>query len=117
MIDHADTTDLLDQTTQTLTGESGTPTPQEGIALIDQWIAPLEAGENTKPIAEELQKLKTLLKAEPVDSGAVFAILGEIAIQLTAIAPDMGSEGEMPSLLEGLASALRLTAGTSKADQ
>ena len=116
MINLADTTDLLDQTTQKLKDDSEALTPQAGIALIDQWLPALSAAENTKPIAENLEQLKVLLKTEPVNSDEVFTKLGELAVQLSLLAPDTGSEGEMPSLLEGLSAALKLAAGTSKSD-
>ena len=113
MINLADATNLLDETTQKLSAESQTLTPGEGIALIDQWIAPLENAENTRPIAEELKQLKSLLQAENVDSAAVTGQLEKIAGELSLLAPETGSEGEMPSLIEGLAAALRLAAGAS----
>jgi len=117
MINLADTTDLLDQTTQKLKDDSETLTPQAGIALIDQWIPALSTAENTKPIAENLEQLKGLLQTEPVSSDQVFVVLGELAVKLTLLAPDTGSEGEMPSLLEGLSAALKLAAGNSKSDE
>lgn len=116
MTNLADTTDLLDQTTQKLKDDSETITPQAGVVLIDQWIPALSTAENTKPIAENLEQLKVLLKTEPVNSDEVFVVLGKLAGQLTLLAPDTGSEGEMPSLLEGLSAALRLASGTSKSD-
>ena len=116
MINLAETTSLLDETTQKLASESEKLTAQEGIALIDQWIAPLSASENFKSITEQLMKLKEILKSDPVDQNKVKDELGVISEQLSLMAPDMGSEGEMPSLVEGLAAAMRFAAGTSKAD-
>ena len=110
----ADTTDLLDQTTLKLVDDSTVLTPVDGVQIIDQWITPLSASENTKPIADELLQLKSLLQSEQVDGEAVTAKLSKIADQLSLLAPETGSEGEMPSLIEGLASALRLAGGTSK---
>lgn len=116
MINLADATNLLDETTRKLTEEPQTLTPPEGITIIDQWITPLENAENTKPIAEQLKKLKTMLHAENVDSNAVTQQLEEIAGELSLLAPETGSEGEMPSLIEGLAAALRLAAGGTKTE-
>ena len=110
----ANTTDLLDKTTLKLVDDSHVLTPEEGVEIIDQWITPLSDSENTKPIADDLQKLKSLLLSEQVDREAVTAQLSKLADQLSLLAPETGSEGEMPSLIEGLASALRLAAGTSK---
>lgn len=105
----ANTTELLENTTAQLMDEEKAITPQVGISLIDQWIGPLSEGENTLPIAEGLKTLKTLLQAEPVDSEAVMGQMGSVAAKVLLIAPDMGAEGEMPSLLSGLAAALRMS--------
>ena len=116
MINLAETTSLLDETTQKLTSEPEHLTAREGIALIDQWITPLASSENFKPINEQLLKLKEMLISDSVDQDQVKSQLGVISEQLSLMAPDMGSEGEMPSLVEGLAAAMRFAAGTSKAD-
>ncbi|MCE7062261.1 hypothetical protein [Dyadobacter sp. CY343] len=110
----ADTTELLDNTTTTLMGSEETLTPEIGIDLIDQWMVPLSESENTQPIAEELRKLKALLGTDPADSTGIVKQMGVIAAKVLLIAPDIGAEGEMPSLLAGLAAALRL--GTSDTD-
>ena len=116
MLSLADTTTLLDQTTTQLLGESEPISPQAGLALIDSWLDPLQQGENTRPLAQQLITLKALLKAQPVDESAVQAAMSPLAEQLSLLATDMGGEGEMPSLLEGLATALRQAAGTSRTD-
>lgn len=116
MLTLADTTDLLAQTTDLVSGERAQLTPQAGIGLIDQWIEPLQTAENTKPIADKLGQLKTLLQGGTVDEDAVRARLGELAELVSALGPATGSEGEMPSLLEGLSAALRQAGETSRAD-
>ncbi|MCE6989802.1 hypothetical protein [Dyadobacter sp. CY323] len=105
----ADTTALMDKTTAQLMDQENPITPRMGIDLIDQWIAPLSEGENTRPIAEELQKLKELLQADPLEAGSVVGQMGLVATKVLSIAPDMGAEGEMPSLLNALSAALRLS--------
>lgn len=114
MEDIADTTGFLDETTNKLMGEEKQLTPKEGIEIIDKWITPLEQSENTKPIADGLKKLKSLLGQEPVDSGAVISQMAGLAGQLVMIAPDMGAEGEIPSLLLALASAMRMAGDVPK---
>ncbi len=116
MLTLADTTDFLDQTTKILTGESGELTPQAGVAQLDQWIGPLQDAQNTQPLAAGLSELKTLLQTTPVDETAVRSQMGILAEQLSLMSADMGSEGEMPALMEGLAASLRKAGDTSKAD-
>ncbi|WP_157816185.1 hypothetical protein [Spirosoma pollinicola] len=116
MLSLADTTDLLDQTTRHLMGESGPLTPQAGVALIDSWLEPLQAGENTRPLADQLTALKALLEASPLQPEAVQTAMSPVADELSLLATDMGGEGEMPALLEGLSSAMRQAANSSKAD-
>lgn len=116
MLTLADSTDLLQQTTQQLSAGDDSLTPQAGIALIDQWLEPLMTAENTRPIADKLQQLKTLLQAPAINTDAVQTRMGELAELTSMLGTGVGSEGEMPSLLEGLSSALRETGQTSKAD-
>ena len=42
--------------------------------------------------------------------------MGTLAEQLSLMRADMGGEGEMPALMEGLSASLRQTGDTSKAD-
>ncbi|MFD2935070.1 hypothetical protein [Spirosoma flavum] len=116
MLSLADTTDLLDQTTTHLMGESGPLTPQAGIALIESWLEPLQGAENTRPLANQLAALNALLQAKPVNGESVREAIVPLTEQLSLLATDMGGEGEMPSLLEALSMALRQAADSSKAD-
>jgi hypothetical protein len=109
MLSLADTTDLL-------MGESGPLKPQAGVALIVSWLEPLQAGENTRPLADQLTALKALLEAGSLQPEAVQTAMSPVADELSLLATDMGGEGEMPALLEGLLSALRQAANSSKAD-
>ncbi|MCF0053449.1 hypothetical protein LXM25_25480 [Dyadobacter sp. LJ53] len=108
----ADTTELLETTISMLMGSQEPVTAQAGVALIDQWILPLSESENTQPIAQELQKLKGLLISDPTDSAVVTNQMKVIAEKVLMIAPDIGAEGEMPSLLSSLATALRTGTGS-----
>lgn len=116
MLSLADTTDLLDQTTTRLMGESGPLTPLAGIDLIESWLVPLQSADNTRPLADQLAALKALLQAKPLPEEAVRTALGPLADQLSLLSTEMGGEGEMPALLEGLSTALRQAGGRSKAD-
>ncbi|OIN59739.1 hypothetical protein [Arsenicibacter rosenii] len=113
MMTLADATSLLEQTTDFL---RNSPAPEAGITILDEWIGPLRQAPNTKPIADALAQLKTRLQADPVNDTDVRTSLGQIADLLSALSPETGSEGEMPSLLEGLAAALRESGETSITD-
>ena len=117
MITLANAMNLLLQTTEQLSANADTLTPQKGVALIDQWIEPLTAAENTQPIADQLNQLRSLLQAPATDENAVNTCLSELAEQTSIMGIGMGSEGEMPSLMDGLAAALRQAGQTSKVDE
>ena len=116
MMTIADTTALLDETTGKLSSEDAVLNPEAGVGLIDQWIGPLQAGENTKPIADKLDQVKKRLQTGETDDEAMRSTLSELADMISELGSQMGSEGEMPSLMDGLASAIRQIGGTSKAD-
>lgn len=116
MMTIADTTALLDETTGKLSLEDVMLNPEAGIGLIDQWIGPLQAGENTKPIADKLEQVKQWLQTGKTDDETMRNTLSELANMISELGSQMGSEGEMPSLMDGLASAIRQIGGTSKAD-
>lgn len=79
MLSLAESTELLQETTEQLT--AATVTPQAGLLLIDQWLEPLWAGENTQPIADALQHLKNLLSSPSVDADAVREAMSGLAEQ------------------------------------
>lgn len=116
MLSLADTADLFDQTTTLLTDDPDALTPQAGIDLIEQWVPALQAGENTRPLADQLIALKTLLAATPVDESAVRQAVSPLAEQLTLFSTQMGGEGEMPAHLDGVAAGLRQAASLDKTD-
>ncbi len=107
-------TDLLRQTTAQLTEDAGPLTPENGLALINQWIEPLLTTEHTKPIAEKLTQLKTLLEAEEQNPAAIRTRLAELA-KLTVVA-ESATEVDEPtaSVLDDLIIALKQAAGTSE---
>lgn len=109
MEDLADTSALLEETISRLMTEPEKLTAEDGVALADQWIKPLQSSENTKSIGDEVQKLKALLQGNPVNSEHVNNQMNTIAEKVALLAPDMGTEGEMPSLLTALATALRMS--------
>ena len=116
MMTLADSTELLQQTTEQLHADGAWLTPAAGITLIDQWLGPLAAAENTRPIADLLQHLKALLQAPQINNETVQQRMGELAQLTTTMGSGMGSEGELPSLMDGLASALRQAGQSARTD-
>ena len=111
-----DTSALLEETTNALS-QPEQPASETATTLIDQWIGALSEGENTQEFAGQLTELKTMLQNTPAEAGAVGPLMGKLAQKLTEFSTQVGSEGELPPLLTGLAAALRKAGGTSVADQ
>lgn len=109
-----DTTDLLGQTTDQLRGNTAQLTPEAGIALIDQWLEPLQTVQDTKPVAEMLTQLKTLLQTQPVNNEAVHMRLGQLAELTAALAATVG--GDTGPAVNALADALRQAGDAVKAN-
>lgn len=110
-----DSADLIGQTTSLLRGDAAQRTPDAGIALIEQWLQPLETAQNTKPVADMLGKLKTLLQTQPVNPEAVHLQLNQIAELTAALATT--ADGDIESSLGGMADAIRQAADAAKAGQ
>lgn len=111
----ADTTALLEETTSKLSSASVKLGAEAGVELIDQWVGPLQQGENTKPIADKMGQVKILIQSGEAGSEKMRNTLGELADMISELGPQMGSEGEMPSLMDGLATSIRQIGETSKA--
>ena|GEM_PF-6096113 len=116
MITLADASMQLDETTKKLSQQATTPAPGEGIALIDQWAGPLQEIEMMQPLSETLMALKKNLQDSPDNKSTIQETVSKLAQQVLELSSKMGAEGEMPSLLEGLASALRQLGEVSKTD-
>lgn len=114
MITLADASVQLDETKQILTENAQGLDAQQGIALIDRWVGPLADVEMMQPIAQTLDTLKRQL--EPYDSEAIRETVKTLAGQVDELSTQVGSEGEMPSLVDGLAAALRKIADVSRTD-
>ena len=116
MMTLADASIQLDETTKKLGTQGNGPTLQEGIALIDQWANSLQEIEMAQPLAKTLTTLKSHLQQSPTDKETIQETVGKLAGQISELSSEMGAEGEMPSLLEGLASTLRQLGEVSKTD-
>ncbi|MCF2488075.1 hypothetical protein [Dyadobacter sp. CY347] len=108
----ADTTELMENTISMLMGSDATVMTGPAIAITDQWILLLSESETTADIAAQLQELKNLIQTDPDNSESITGQLTAIAENVLLIAPEIGAEGEMPSLLAALATALRSVSGT-----
>lgn len=104
----ADTTELIRETTNLLMGGAKFITPQSAIELINQWIVPLSESESTRSITGILHKLRAILIANPTDAEGITGQMEFLATKISLIASDIGAEGEMPSLLAALSTALRM---------
>jgi hypothetical protein len=109
-----DSPDLLRQTTAQLTEATAPLTAQSGLALIDQWIEPLLTTEQTKPVAEKLTQLKTLLEAEELNPVAVRSRLVELAKLTVMVESATNADEQTASLLDDLIIALKQAAGTDE---
>lgn len=116
MITLADASIQLGETTKTLSGQANGPTTQESIALIDQWVGPLQEVDMTRPLSETLTALKAQLGESKPNKSAIQDTVSKLAQQVSEMSSRMGAEGEMPSLLEGLSSALRQLGEVSRTD-
>ena len=111
MLNHEESTTLLDSTMAVLEVEPNTATPQSGTGVIDQWLVELHKAENATDIATTLEQVKTQLKSDQINTGELTQLLTTLATQTAEFSTMMGSEGDMATRLEALASALKSLAG------
>jgi hypothetical protein len=106
--------DLLATTIAQLTEDSAPLTAQNGLALIDRWIEPLLTTEQTKPVAEKLSQLKTLLEAESLNPAAVRTRLAELARLTVVVESATQADEDFLGQLDDLVIALKQAAGTEE---
>lgn len=111
MLNHEESTDLLDSTMDVLETDVTNETPQTGTGIIDQWLEQLRQAENARDIADTLERVKTQLRSDQINAGELSGLLETLATQTTEFSTRMGSEGDIAPRLEGLSSALRSLAG------
>ncbi|AQG81045.1 hypothetical protein [Spirosoma montaniterrae] len=111
MLNHEESTELLDATMGVLEADITNETPQSGTGVIDQWIQQLSQADNTKDLTDTLERLKTHLKSEQTNSSELSQLLETLSTQTAEFSTRMGSEGDIAPRLEGLSSALRSMAG------
>ncbi|RYC68944.1 MULTISPECIES: hypothetical protein [Spirosoma] len=111
MLNHEESTDLLDSTMGVLEADVTNETPQSGTGVIDQWLEQLRQTDNATEIADTLERVKTQLKSDQINTSELSGLLQTLATQTTEFSTLMGSEGDIAPRLEGLSSALRSLAG------
>ncbi|WP_266363870.1 hypothetical protein [Tellurirhabdus rosea] len=113
MESHSETTSLLDKTIANLSNGSVSVSAMEGTSLIDQWIQSLRQGENTRvtAMADQLEQLRQALDNPTPQSENIHDILEKLATSVAEFSADTGSEGEITTQLQSLATALRNVSG------
>jgi hypothetical protein len=111
MISHEQSTELLDATMTVLEEKGTDSTPQSGTGIIDKWLVELRQADNATEIADILERVKTQLKSDQINTEELSQELSTLATKTTEFSTLMGSEGDIATRLEGLASALRSMAG------
>jgi hypothetical protein len=108
---HATATDLLDKTMATLAGGLSATDTQSGAEALNQWIAMLQAGENTSGLTDAMGTLKTQLSGKQPDPSVLRDLLTQLADQTREFSSTLGAEGDLAPRLEALSSTLRAAAG------
>ncbi|MFC5412954.1 hypothetical protein ACFPMF_26760 [Larkinella bovis] len=103
----AKTTDLLDETIETLGKEQLAQDNEDGLSLLQKWMEMLKQSENTQALAEKLTRLYEATTQESPDGDTIRNLLNEIADATEEFSGEVGPEGEIPAQLEGLTAALR----------
>ena len=114
MLNHEESTDLLDSTMDVLEGDIATATPQSGLGVIDRWLVQLHKTENATDITNTLEQVKTQLESDQITADELSKLLNTLATQTVEFSTMMGSEGDIAPRLDGLAAALRSLAGQIK---
>lgn len=94
-----------------LKADFSTQTPQSGLGIIDKWLVELRPADNTADIANSLERVKTQLESDQINTDEFVQILQMLAQQTVEFSTRMGSEGDIAVRLESVASALRSMAG------
>ncbi|MFD2935936.1 hypothetical protein [Spirosoma flavum] len=114
MLTHEESTTLLDSTMDVLEGDLANTTPQSGKGIIDQWLAQLNQVENATEISDTLEQVKTQLESDQINTDELVQLFDTLATQTSEFSALMGSEGDIATRLEGMASALKSLAGQLK---
>jgi hypothetical protein len=104
--DEAEETPDVDELLETLHGDVTDIEPEEGVQVIDQWLAVLKGSkeEGVKEIASHLQQLKKLLKGKKTDAAEIAEVLTQLGEETEAFAADAarGIKGPVQKLGKAL---------------
>ncbi len=109
--------DLLDETMAVLSPETIPTEAAAGTDVLTKWIDILREGINTKDLAQSLQALQATISAPGATPADLEPVLQDLAYQVTELSANVGSEGDMVTRLQALASALQDLAGKLHAAQ
>ncbi|RAJ94044.1 hypothetical protein LX87_03928 [Larkinella arboricola] len=107
MESHSTATDLLDKTIDSLAHGPGVSVSETNTDLLQQWIGILNESENTRDLAGKLSQLQEAVTQSSPDPATINGLMTEIADAVQEFSGEIGPEGELPSQLQGLATALR----------
>jgi hypothetical protein len=104
-------TDLLDDTMQVLAFDA---IPSDAIPATDvlkRWTDVLDEGINTGELTQSLNALRTAINEPNTSPSDMEPLLNDLAGHVTAFSANVGSEGDMVTRLQALATALQDLAG------
>jgi hypothetical protein len=110
-------TDLLDSTMAVLNPESVPTETAAGNDVLTKWIDVLREGINTTDLTQSLETLRATISAPNATPADLEPVLQDLAHQVTTLSANVGSEGDMVTRLQALASALQDLAGKLHAAQ
>ncbi len=109
--------DLLDETMAVLSPETIPTEAAAGTDVLTKWIAILREGINTTDLAQSLETLQATISEPGATPTDLEPALQDLAHQVTELSANVGSEGDMVTRLQALASALQDLAGKLHAAQ
>ncbi len=91
--------------------ESNSPSPQDGIELINGWLRVVAGNTSTQIIEEELKALRDELLLDEPDTDRVRELLLNLADNTALVAQSRNTQEQTEGKLDGVAFTLRTLAG------
>lgn len=104
--------ELLDSTMAVLETDPTQVVPENGVSVINDWLAELRQAENATDIVNTLETLKNQLESNLSENNSVDPVLTKLATQTSEFSTFMGAEGDVSTRLEALSAALQSLVGT-----
>ena len=105
---------MLDSTMAVLETDPNQVVPENGVSVINNWLAELRQAENATDIVNTLEQLKNQLESNLSANTNIDPVLTKLATQTSEFSTFMGAEGDVATRLEALAAALQLLMGAKK---